>query len=145
MTGRVRGISPYLESGWVASAMSKPRMSCRLQTLGPTVHTVETKRSLNWELESAVRLGGDLSLGWYLVEWMPVHKQLSFRAEGTTKIKSEKKWSQTNLAMMSFVDRRSLSGSMSRQVWRALYQRIDNPSEHGLKMSVGEEDLASEA
>lgn len=106
---------------------------------------VETKRSLNWELESAVRLGGDVSLGWYFVEWMPVHKQLSFRAEGTTKIKSEKKWSQTNLAMMSFVDRRSLSGSMSRQVWRALYQRIDNPSEHGLKMSVGEEDLASEA
>lgn len=76
---------------------------------------------------------------------MPVHKQLSFRAEGTTKIKSEKEWPQTNLAMMSFVDRRSLSGSMPRQVWRALYQTIDNPSEHGLKMSVGEEDLASEA
>jgi hypothetical protein len=47
------------------------------------------------------------------------------------------KRSQANLAMLWFVDRRSLSGTMSRQVWRTLYQRIDNPSEHGLKMSVG--------
>jgi hypothetical protein len=79
-----------------------------------------------------------VSWSWYLVEWMTDHKEVSFRAGNTTENQTGEKRSQANLAMLWFVDRRALSGTMSRQVWRTLYQRIDNPSEHGLKLSVGE-------